>query len=144
MLRVVTSGVVGVATWLAFRWMGVHHPAMWGVAAGVFNTIPYFGPVIVAGATAIAGFLQFGTIPMAVYVSGVSVVITSLEGFLLTPWLTSRAARMNAVAIFVGLLFWGWVWNVWGMLLAVPILMVMKVICDHVEDFAAFGELPGD
>ena len=76
--------------------------------------------------------------------SGAAFVITSLEGFLLTPWLTSRAARMNAVAIFIGLLFWGWVWNVWGMLLAVPMLMVIKAVCDHVEDFKAVGELLGD
>ena len=110
----------------------------------MFNSIPYFGPVLVTGGTALVAFMQFGTIEMTVLVSGISLVITSLEGFLLTPWLTSRATQMNAVAIFVGLLFWGWVWNVWGMLLAVPILMVLKVICDHVEDFASFGELLGD
>src|SRR4029078_3749355 len=51
---------------------------------------------------------------------------------------------MNAVAIFVGLLFWGWVWNVWGMLLAVPLLMVMKAVCDHVEDFSGIGERPAE
>ena len=89
-------------------------------------------------------FLQFGSIQMTLIVAGVSLVITTLEGFLLTPWLTSRAARMNAVAIFVGLLFWGWVWNVWGMLLAVPMLMVMKAVCDHVEDLKPIGELLGD
>jgi predicted PurR-regulated permease PerM len=51
---------------------------------------------------------------------------------------------MNAVAIFVGLLFWGWVWNVWGMLLAVPMLVVIKTVCDHVEDFKSVGELLGE
>jgi len=143
-LRVVTSLIVGVATWLAFRWMGVHYAAMWGVAAGVFNTIPYFGPVIVAGATAIAAFLQFGTIAMAVYVSGVSIVITSLEGWLLTPWLTSRAARTNEVAMFVGLIFWSFVWGIWGTLLAVPMLVVVKAFCDRIEDLKPIGELLGE
>jgi predicted PurR-regulated permease PerM len=57
---------------------------------------------------------------------------------------SSRASRMNAVAIFVGLLFWGWVWNIWGMLLAVPMLMVMKVVCDHVEELHGIGELLGE
>ena len=99
---------------------------------------------LAAGATAVVAFLQFGTVNMAVVVSGVSLVITSLEGFLLTPWLTSRAARMNAVAVFVGLLFWGWVWNVWGMLLAVPMLVVIKAVCDHVEDFKPVSELLGE
>ena len=144
LVEVFTSVVVAVATWLAFRALGVEQAAVWGLLAGVFNTIPYFGPVIVTGGTAAVALLQFGSVRMAVIVGGVSLLITSLEGFLLTPWLTSRAARMNAVAIFVGLLFWGWVWNVWGMLLAVPMLMVTKVVCDHIDDFKGVGELLGD
>jgi predicted PurR-regulated permease PerM len=144
LVQLFTSTIVAAATWLAFRALGLEQAGVWGVLAGIFNSIPYFGPVLVTGGTALVAFLQFGTIEMTVLVSGVSLVITSLEGFLLTPWLTSRAARMNAVAIFVGLLFWGWVWNVWGMLLAVPMLMVTKVVCDHVEDFNGFGELLGE
>lgn len=143
-VQVFTSTIVAVATWLAFMALGVEQAAVWGLMAGLFNSIPYFGPVLVTGGTAVVAFLQFGSIRMAIIVGGVSLVITSLEGFLLTPWLTSRAARMNAVAIFVGLLFWGWVWNVWGMLLAVPLLMVIKAVCDHVEDFKGVGELLGD
>jgi predicted PurR-regulated permease PerM len=144
LVQVFTSTVVAIATWLAFRALGVNQAAVWGILAGIFNSIPYFGPVLVTGATAVVAFLQFGTINMAVLVSGVSLAITSLEGFLLTPWLTSRAASMNAVAIFVGLLFWGWVWNVWGLLLAVPMLMVIKAVCDHVDDLNPVGELLGD
>ncbi len=144
LLRVATSVIVGVATWLAFAWMGVHHAAMWGVAAGVLNSIPYFGPVLVAAATAVAGFLQFGTIAMALYVSGISVVITSLEGWLLTPWLTSRAARTNEVAMFIGLIFWTFVWGLWGTLLAVPMLVVVKAFCDRIEDLKPVGELLGE
>ena len=143
-LRVVTSAIVGVVTWLAFRWMGVNHPAIWGIAAGVFNSIPYFGPVIVAAATAVAGFLQFGTIAMALSVAGVSLVITSIEGWLLTPWLTSRAARTNEVAMFIGLIFWSFVWGIWGTLLAVPMLVVVKAFCDRIDDLKPIGELLGD
>jgi predicted PurR-regulated permease PerM len=144
MVQVFTSTVVGIATWLAFRWLGLEQAAVWGLLAGVFNSIPYVGPVIVSGGTAVVAFLQFGNLSMTLATTGAALVITSLEGFLLTPWLTSRAARMNAVAVFVGLLFWGWVWSIWGMLLAVPMLMVVKSICDHVEDFKGVGELLGD
>jgi predicted PurR-regulated permease PerM len=63
---------------------------------------------------------------------------------LLTPWLSSRAGRMNAVAVFVGLLFWGWVWEIWGMLLAVPMMMCIKVICDHVEDLQPVARFLGE
>jgi predicted PurR-regulated permease PerM len=143
-VQVFTSTVVAIGTWLAFRYLGLEQAAAWGVLAGVFNSIPYFGPVLVTGGTAVVGFLQFGSLEMAAVVAGASLLVTSLEGFLLTPWLTSRAARMNAVAVFVGLLFWGWVWNVWGMLLAVPMLMVVKTICDHVEDLKGVGELLGE
>jgi predicted PurR-regulated permease PerM len=144
LVELFTSAIVALATWLAFRALGVEQAAVWGLLAGLFNSIPYFGPVLVTGGTAVVALLQFGNLRMAIVVGGVSLLITSLEGFLLTPWLTSRAARMNAVAIFVGLLFWGWVWNVWGMLLAVPMLMVTKAVCDHVEDFKGVGELLGD
>jgi predicted PurR-regulated permease PerM len=144
LVQLFTSTIVAVATWLAFRAIGLQQAAMWGILAGVFNSIPYFGPVIVSGTTAAVAALQFGTVQMTLIVSGVALAITSLEGFLLTPWLTSRTARMNAVAIFVGLLFWGWLWNVWGMLLAVPMLVVIKAICDHVEDFKPISELLGE
>jgi predicted PurR-regulated permease PerM len=143
-VQLFTSTVVALATWLSFRALGVQQAAVWGLLAGLFNSIPYLGPVLVTGSTAVVAFLQFGNIHMTVVVSAVALGITSLEGFLLTPWLTSRAARMNAVAIFVGLLFWGWVWNVWGMLLAVPMLMVMKAVCDHIEDLKPVGELLGE
>ena len=78
------------------------------------------------------------------YVCGVAFAITSLEGFLLTPMLMSRAAQMNPVAIFVGLLFWSWIWGLWGTVLAVPMLMMLKAVCDHVEDLQPIGELLGE
>jgi len=143
-VQLFSSTLVALATWAAFKALGVQQAAVWGLMAGVFNSIPYFGPVLVSGGIAVVAFLQFGTIQMAVFVSAVAMAITSLEGFLLTPMLMSRAARMNAVAVFVGLLFWGWVWNVWGMLLAVPMLMVLKSVCDHVEDLKPVGELLGE
>lgn len=144
LVQVFTSTLVGLATWLAFAWIGLEHAAVWGIAAGLFNTIPYLGPVIITAVTALVGFLQFETLSMAFLVGGMSLLITSLEGYLLTPWLTSRASQMSAVAVFVGVLFWGWLWGAWGLLLGVPILMAIKTICDNVEDFKAVGELLGD
>jgi predicted PurR-regulated permease PerM len=88
--------------------------------------------------------LQFETLGMALLVSGVSLLITSLEGFLLTPWLVGRASRMNPVAVFIAVLFWGWLWGVWGLLLGLPIIMVVKAICDRVEDLKPVGEMLGE
>jgi len=144
LIQAFTSLIVGVVSWLAFRWVGLEQAAVWGLLAGIFNSIPYFGPVIVTGSIAIVSFMQFGTLGQTALAAGLALTITSLEGMLLTPWLTSRASQMNAVAIFVGLLFWGWVWNIWGVLLAVPILMAIKAICDQIDDFKEIGELLGE
>jgi predicted PurR-regulated permease PerM len=144
MVQLFTSVLVGTATWLALSWIGFEQAAFWGLLAGVFNSIPYFGPVIVTGAVGVVAFLQFGEIRPIVLAAGATFAITTLEGMLLTPLLTSRAGRMNAAAVFVGLLFWGWVWGVWGTLLAVPMLMIVKAVCDRVEDLQPIGELLGD
>lgn len=144
LVQLFTSGVVGIATWLCFWAIGLEQAAVWGIAAGVLNLVPYVGNVIITAGSAMVGFLQFGTLEMAFLVAGISLVINSIEGFLLTPWLTSRASKMNPVAIFVGVLAWGWLWGAWGLLLGVPILMVIKAICDRVEDLKSVGEFLGE
>nr|WP_295769849.1 AI-2E family transporter [Rhodoferax sp.] len=144
LVQLFTSAVVGVATWLAFLAIGLENAAVWGVAAGVLDLVPYIGSVVIATGSAMVGFLQFGTLEMALLVSGVSLLIHSIEAFLLTPWLTSRASKMNPLGIFIGVLAWGWLWGIWGLLLGVPILVVIKVVCDSIDDFESIGELLGN
>ena len=143
-VQVFTSVLVAVATGLALWWFGVDHPIVWGILAGVFNSIPYLGPLLVTAGLGVVSFMQFNDLLHTSYVCAVAFAITSLEGFLLTPMLMSRAAQMNPVAIFVGLLFWSWVWGLWGTVLAVPLLMMLKAVCDHVEDLQPIGELLGE
>lgn len=143
LVQIFTSVLVGVATWLAFLWIGLEHAAIWGIAAGIFNTIPYLGPIVVTGSTGLVAFLQFGTLSMVLLVASVSLLITSLEGYLITPWLTGRVSRMNPLVIFVAVLFWGWLWGAWGLLLGVPIIMIIKAVCDRVESLKPIGELLG-
>ena len=143
-VTVLTSVLVAVVTALALWWLGLEQYVVWGLLAGVFNTIPYLGPVIVTGGLGLVAFLQFDSIPKTLTVCGVAFLITSLEGFLLTPALMSRAARINSAAIFTGLLFWSWIWGVWGTVLAVPLLLMIKAVCDHIEDLQPIGELLGE
>ena len=143
-VQIFTSVLVGLATWLCFWAIGLENSAVWGIAAGVLNLVPYIGSVLITAGSAMVGFLQFGTLDMALLVAGISLLINSIEGFLLTPWLTSRASKMNPVAIFVGVLAWGWLWGAWGLLLGVPILMVIKSVCDRVDDLKPVGELLGE
>ena len=143
-VQVFTSLVVAVVTSIVLWRFGLNNYVVWGLMAGIFNSIPYLGPIIVSGGLATVAFLQFDNFLMTAYVSGSALVITSLEGWLLTPMLMSRAAQMNPVAIFIGLLFWSWVWGVWGTILAVPMLTTLKAICDRVEDLQPIGELLGE
>ena len=144
LILVFTGAIVGVATWLALWAMGVQYPVLWGLAAGILNSVPYFGPVVVGVGLGAVALVQFGTLFKALMVAGVAVAITSLEGFLLTPVLQGRAAKMNSVAVFVGILFWSWMWGPIGLLLAVPLTTVVKVVCDHVEQFQSIGRLLGE
>jgi predicted PurR-regulated permease PerM len=143
-VQLLTSFIVAVATGAALWWFGVNQFVVWGLLAGLFNSIPYMGPVVVTGAIAMVTFLQFDDLITTATVAAVTLAITTLEGFLLTPMLMGRAARMNPLAIFVGLLFWSWIWGIWGTVLAVPMLMMLKAVCDHVEDLQPIGELLGE
>ncbi len=143
-VQVFTSFLVTVATGICLWWFGVDHPVVWALLAGIFNSIPYLGPLLVTGGLGVVSFMQFDDLLKTGYICAAAFGITSLEGFLLTPMLMSRAAQMNPVAIFVGLLFWSWIWGIWGTVLAVPMLMMLKAICDHVEDLQPIGELLGE
>ncbi|RIX77402.1 AI-2E family transporter [Acidovorax cavernicola] len=144
LVQILVSALVGLATGLAFWLIGVENAAVWGIIAAVTNLIPYIGSVIVLVAAGLMAFLQFSSIEMALLVGGVSLAIHTVVGNLLMPWLTSRTSRMNPVAVFVGVIFWGWLWGIWGLLLGIPITMVIKSICDRVEDLQPIGELLGE
>jgi predicted PurR-regulated permease PerM len=144
LVQLFTSALVGVATWLVFLWIGLDQAAVWGVVAAVLNLVPYLGSLVLMAASSVVGFMQFGSIETVLLIAGASLVIHLISGYLLTPWLTSRASRMNPVVIFVGVLAWGWLWGIWGMLLGMPILMAVKAVCDRVDDLKPIGELLGD
>jgi predicted PurR-regulated permease PerM len=142
-VTLVSNALIAVSTWLAFWAMGVDEPGIWGVAAGVLHFIPYLGSVLVAIAAGVAGFLQFGTLPYALAVAGVTLLVATLIGLVLTTWLQSRFARVNAAVLFIALLFFGWLWGVAGLLLCAPLVAISKVICDRVESLQPAGELLG-
>ena len=144
LVQMLTSLIVGIVTAAALWALGLEQYVVWGLAAGVLNTIPYFGPIIVTAGLAVVGYLQFGTIDRAAMVACTALVITTLEGWLLTPTLLGRVGQLNHIAIFASLLFWSWMWGVWGMLLAVPILMTVKAVCDHIEELQPLADFLGD
>ena len=142
-VQVGVSIIVGLATWLAFFLLGMKQSAVWGVVAAVTNLIPYVGAAIVGGGAATVALVQFGTVDMALLVGAVSFGIHTIVGNVLTPWWMGRASRMSPLAVFVAVLVFGWLWGISGLLLGVPILLVVKSICDRVEDLKPIGELLG-
>jgi len=144
LVQLLISLLVGLATWLVCAVAGLERAVVWGVVAGVLNLVPYIGSVLVTGGLMLVGLLQFGTPTMALLLGGASLAIHTISGHLLTPWLTGRTSRMNAVVIFVGVLAWGWLWGVWGLLLGAPILMAIKAVCDRIDSLKFVGELLSD
>ena len=143
LVMLISNALVGVMTWLAFEMMGLEHPAVWGVAAGVLHFIPYLGTVAIALASAVAGLLQFGSLPQALLVAGLFLLISGVVGMGLTTWLQGRFARVNTAVLFIVLLFFGWLWGMAGLLLGAPMLAITKVVCDRIESLKPFGELLG-
>lgn len=134
---------VGVLTWIAFLGIGLEQAALWGFMAGIASMVPYFGAAMVFAATSVLALVQFGTLTMGLAVGAISLIINSIQDRWFTPWLTSRTSNLNAVIVPVGLLFWGWLWGPIGLIVATPILIIIKVCCDHIENLTPLGELMG-
>jgi predicted PurR-regulated permease PerM len=98
---------------------------------------------VFATASGLAGFLQFGTASAAFTVAGVSLLVAAAIGSLAMTWLQSRFAHVNAAVLFIALLFFGWLWGVWGLLLGAPLLAIAKAVCDRVEELKPVGALLG-
>jgi predicted PurR-regulated permease PerM len=142
-VMLVSNALVAITTWVVFAMLGLEHPGVWGVAAGILHFIPYLGTVAIALASGIAGLLQFGSFPQALSVAMASVIVAGVVGMIFTTWLQGQVAKVNTAVLFIVLLFFGWLWGVAGLLLGAPLLAVVKVVCDHVESLNTLGELLG-
>jgi predicted PurR-regulated permease PerM len=139
----VANALVAVATWLAFEAFGMEHARVWGVAAGVLHFVPYLGSALIVLGSGVAAFLQFGSLLHAAAIAGVALLISGVIGLLFMTWLQSRVARVNAAVLFIALLFFGWLWGVWGLLLGAPLVAIVKVICYRIEGLKPVGDLLG-
>jgi predicted PurR-regulated permease PerM len=143
-MLLVTNGLLALLMWGALRWIGLENAGAWAVVAGLLHIIPYFGPLLITGATGMAAFLQFESLQMVLLVTGASLAVATLVGTFVTTWMTGKIAKMNPAAVFVSLLFWGWLWGIWGLLLGVPVVVIIKVVAERVEGMEAVAELLGE
>jgi predicted PurR-regulated permease PerM len=139
-----TSAIVAVLSWASFSMLGLNPAITRALVGGILTTIPHFGSAVATAVFVLAGLPQFDRLDHALLAGGSFLLITTIESSWLTPKLLGRVGRMSNVAVFIGQLFWGWVWGAWGMLLAYPILVVIKTTSDHVEGLKPLGELLGE
>ena len=138
-----TNALLAVCTWLAFRALGLDQAGVWGIAAGVLHFVPYLGPALIAFGSGVTAFLQSGSPLYALAVAFVSLLISGTIGLAFMTWLQGRFARVNAAVLFIALLFFGWLWGVWGLLLGAPLVAIAKVVFDRIESLKPAGELLG-
>lgn len=141
LMLLVTNLLVAALTWIALRWIGLENAGAWAVVAGLLHVVPYLGPGLTAVALAMAAFMQFDSFAMALLVAGASLTVATAVGTFVATWMTGRIASMNPAAIFISLLFWGWLWGVWGMLLSFPIVVIVKVVSQQVRGLRPLAEL---
>lgn len=131
---------LGIATGLAMHWLGMPNPVLWGVMVAVFNYVPYLGATLSLVILSLVAFLSFEQIGQALLVPAVFLAFTTIEGQLLAPWILGGRLTLHPVLVFVSMLFWGWLWGVAGALIAVPVLVVVKILCDHFEKLHPVSE----
>lgn len=143
-MLLVTNGLLALLMWLALSAIGLENAGAWAIFAGLMHIMPYFGPLLITTATGAVAFMQFESLRMVLLVAGASMAIATLVGTVVATWMTGRIARMNPAAVFVSLLFWGWLWGMWGLLLGVPVVVVVKVVAERVEGMEVLAELLGE
>ncbi|HEX6136318.1 MAG TPA: AI-2E family transporter [Casimicrobiaceae bacterium] len=144
MTMLIINTLVGIATWAILLAFGVSHSALWGVVAAVVHIIPYAGSALTIVATGVATFVQFDEIGRALLVAFLVGVAATLLGMGLAAWMQGRAFRMNAVTVFIALIFFGWLWGGWGLLVGVPLLAVAKTTMEHIPALQRFATLLAD
>jgi len=137
-LSAINAGL-GIATAVAMYLLDMPNPALWGVMAGLLNFIPYLGPTLCLLALSLAALINFDSLAEAWLIPASFFAIIVVEGQFIQPLLAGRMLSLNPVAVFISFLFWGWLWGIAGMLIAVPTLIIVKVVCSHVEHWEPIG-----
>lgn len=133
--------VFGAATALLMYALGMPNPVLWGALAAVLNFVPYLGALVTVSIISVVALLSFDDLGQALLVPAAFLVLNQIEGDMLTPWLLGRRLSLNPLAVFLGLVFWGWLWGAIGAFLAVPIMVTIKEACDNIERLAPVGRM---
>jgi predicted PurR-regulated permease PerM len=141
--RVVLNGLLGVVTWAVYAVYGLEHAAIWGITTALLHFVPYVGPAIGLAFPTLMAVVQYGALPHVLIVAGIYVALVSLQGNVVDPIFLGKQLRLNALAVFLGSLFWFWIWGPVGLFVAVPVLSTIRIVCKYlprvrfISDFLA-------
>lgn len=131
---------LGISVGVTVHFLGLRNPIMWGVMVAVLNFIPYLGALTGIICMTLGAVLSYDSLGYAMVFPASYLIIAILEGNFVTPWVLGRSLTLNPVLILIALAFWGWMWGISGMILAVPILATFKIFCDHIKPMAPVSE----
>jgi predicted PurR-regulated permease PerM len=131
---------LGVAVGVTVYFLGLRNPLMWGVMVALLNFVPYLGALTGIICMTLGAVLSYDSLGYALVFPGSYLLLAILEGNFITPMILGRSLTLNPVLILIALAFWGWMWGISGMILAVPILASFKIFCDHIEPMAPIAE----
>ena len=135
-INILMGASVGVGMYL----IGMPNPLLWGAMAGFLVFLPYIGPLIGISVVTLVAFLTFDSVGRILLAPAIYIVLETIQGQIVTPMVLGLRFTLNPVAIFVWLIFWGWMWGLVGAMLAFPMLTIFKIFCDHVRPLAPIGE----
>jgi predicted PurR-regulated permease PerM len=131
---------LGVAVGTTVGLLGLRNPVMWGALVAILNFVPYLGALTGIICMTIGAILSFDSLGYALMFPAVYLGFGTLEGNFITPWVMGRSLTLNPVIILLSLVFWGWMWGIVGVILAVPILAAFKIFCAHIKPMEPLAE----
>jgi len=131
---------LGIAVGTTVHFLGLRNPVMWGVMVALLNYVPYLGALTGIICMTLGAVLSFDSLSYAMLFPASYLTLAVLEGNFITPFVLGRSLTLNPILILISLAFWGWMWGISGMILAVPILATFKIFCDNIEPMAPIAE----
>lgn len=142
--RLLLNAALGAALWAIYAAYGLKHAAVWALGTALLHFVPYVGPAVGLVPPTLMALLQYGAVKDVSFVAGVYLVVVSVQGNLVDPIFLGKQMRLSSIAVFLGSLFWFWIWGPVGLFLAVPLLSSIRAACRHFPRARVVAELLGD
>lgn len=135
----IINACLGIVIGTGLYLIGVNNAYIWGIVAFLLNYLPFIGMAVGSISVGFFAIVQFDTLTQALLAPALYFTVNAIEGQLITPTVVGRRLELNTVSVFLTVMFWGWLWGIPGALMAVPFLVLVKVVCDNVDDLSTLG-----